>query len=298
MRGGRHLLALAVLASACRKSAIPAEPVASATASRTPPIVASSSVRSGAPPAACRALRVTGEAKLGAAGTRLQSGSLVDGSEWVSLPKDAKLTLKHTASGRELGIAGPARFRACARGREQLLLAEGAVSGVAGPGARPGAEVLIATPVAALRYADAELSLVVDSERLSLAVRAGSVEVEPLPSPKPPPKSPLRANDKLVLALGKPDAARLMADCKSAAEHAESAAQRVADGRATESLGARAQAHVRARKAARASCAVAAAATGLVADPEASAGLWAEATRWEGLWESIPRRSRALAPEK
>jgi hypothetical protein len=26
-----------------------------------------------------------------------------------------------------------------------------------------------------------------------------------------------------------------------------------------------------------------------VADPAASAGLWAEAQRWEELWESIPR---------
>jgi hypothetical protein len=35
-----------------------------------------------------------------------------------------------------------------------------------------------------------------------------------------------------------------------------------------------------------------------VADPAAAAGLWAEAARWEGLWETIPRPTRAQAPEK
>jgi hypothetical protein len=89
-----------------------------------------------------------------------------------------------------------------------------------------------------------------------------------------------------------------MARCKEAAEAAEATARRVGDRSAPEPLGERAQAHVRARRAARASCTIAAAATGLVADPAARAGLWAEAARWEGLWETIPRRGRAQAPEK
>jgi hypothetical protein len=101
-----------------------------------------------------------------------------------------------------------------------------------------------------------------------------------------------------VVPLGKPDAAQLLERCKAAAEQAEATARRVGDRDAPEPLGERAQANVRARKAARSACTVAAAATGLVADPAESAGLWAEAARWEGLWESVPRRGRVETPEK
>jgi hypothetical protein len=266
-------------------------PPASGTASVAPP-----------PPArdpTCRALRVEGEAKVG--DVPLASGTELDGSDWVTLGKGASLTLKHAASGRELGLAGPARFRACRRGREQLLLAEGQVTVGSGMGARPGAEVTIATPVGAVRYADADLSLKLDDKRLSVEVRAGTVEIDsatPGAAPGKGPKSPLHAKDKLVVPLGKPDVALLLSRCQAAAEAAAETARKVADKSAAEPLGERAQAHVRARKAARAACTIAAAATGLVADPTAAAGFWAEAARWEGLWETIPRPGRAQAPEK
>jgi hypothetical protein len=270
---------------------------ASARASVSAPLLppAASALPAPVPPI-CRALRVTGEAKLG--DRPLASGAALDGSEWVSLGQGAQLTLKHAQSGRELAVSGPALFRACQRGREQLLLARGSVVATAGMGSRPGAEVLIATPVAAVHYADAELTLELSETSLSIAVRVGSVEVTALPPPKKSLKSPLKPRDKLRLPVGKPDAPRLIADCKAAAERAEQLARLVADASAAEPLGQRAQAHVKARKSARVSCTVAAAATGLVADPTARAGLWAEATRWEGLSESIPRRGRAQPPEK
>lgn len=251
-----------------------------------------------APPRAptCRALRVMGDAKLGDA--VLLPGAELDGSDWVRLGKGASLTLKHASSGRELSLAGPAIFRACRRGREQVLLAEGKVTVGTGMGARPGAEVLIATPVAGVRYADAEFSLTLDEKRLSVEVRAGQVEVDPASPASKAPKSPLHGKDKLVIPLGRPDVVALMTRCKEAAEAAESSARKVADRSLPEPLGERAQAHVRARKTARAACTIAAAATGLVADPSAAAGLWAEAARWEGLWETIPHLARAQAPEK
>jgi hypothetical protein len=293
-------LMLGLLAAACGKGERAskgerATSSASARASASAPLPAPPASAPPLPPI-CRALRVTGEAKVGDA--PLASGVALDGSEWVSLAKGAQLTLKHAQSGRELAVAGPALFRACRRGREQLLLARGSVVSTAGMGSRPGAEVLIATPVATVHYADAELTLELSDTSLSIAVRVGSVEVAGLPPPKKPHKSPLKPRDTLRIVVGKPDPARLIADCKAAAERAEQLARRVADASATEPLGQRAQAHVKARKLARSSCAVAAAATGLVADPVARAGLWAEATRWEGLSESVPGRGRAQAAEK
>jgi hypothetical protein len=270
-------------------------PPASASAGPVPePAPSVSAARLPAPPTPiCRVLRLVGSGKVGE--VELSSGAELDGSEWVTLEKGASLTLKHSASGRELLVAGPARFRACRRGREQLLLVRGKVTGGGGVGARPGAEVSIATPVAAVRYADAELTVTLDDKQLNVAVRTGLVEVD---SASGRALEPLRAKGKLVLPLGKPDPAALLARCKTAAEAAEASARRVADRSAPEPLGERAQAHVRARKAARSACTVAAVTTGLVADPVASAGLWAEAARWEGLWESVPRRSREGAPEK
>lgn len=289
------LLVAAALGGCSKGDQNQAAAVASASATARPPALSSpgSAVASSAPAPAplprCRAIRVSGEAKVGDA--PLASGELLDGEAWVSLAKDASVALKHTATGRELTIAGPALFRACRRGREQVLLARGKVEAGTGMGARPGAEVLIATPLAAIRYGDAELSLMLDDKKLSLAVRAGQVEVEPQPEkPGKTLKSPLHAKDKLTLPLGKPDPQALMAHCKQAAEAAETSARRVGDRSAPEPLGERAQAHVRARKQARVACTVAASATGLVADPGERAGLWADALRWEGLWESIPRR--------
>jgi hypothetical protein len=179
-----------------------------------------------------------------------------------------------------------------------VLLAEGKVTVGSGMGARPGAEVLIATPVGGVRYADAEFSLVLDRKRLSVEVRAGLVELDRAAPAASASKSSLHAKDKLVIPLGKPDVAALMLRCKDAAEAAESSARRVGDRSLPEPLGERAQAHVRARKTARSACTIAAASTGLVADPVAAAGFWAEAARWEGLWESIPQLRPAQGPEK
>ncbi|HYQ17730.1 MAG TPA: hypothetical protein VEQ58_18280, partial [Polyangiaceae bacterium] len=280
--------------------ATPSATVAASVVASAAPSATVSTAPSAAPAPTeptCRALRVEGDAKVGE--VALRSGAEVDGSEWVRLGAGASLTLKHTVSGREIALAGPALFRACRRGREQVLLAKGKVQGGSGMGSRPGAEVLIATPIAAVRYGDADYTLVLDDKKLTVEVRTGQVEVDAA-TDKPPPglKSALRAKDKLSLPLGKPDAASLMARCKAAAENAEATARRVGDRSAPEPLGERAQLHVRARKAARAACTVAAATTGLVADPSAAAGLWAEAARWEGLWETVPVTSRAQPAEK
>jgi hypothetical protein len=178
-------------------------------------------------------------------------------------------------------------------------LVRGTVQGGSGMGSRPGAEVLIATPIATARYAEADFTLTLDDKQLALSVRVGQVEIDSAED-KPPKalKSPLRAKETLRLPLGKPDPVLLMARCKLAAEAAEATARKVGDRDSAEPLGQRAQAHVRARRAARAACTVAATATGLVADPSANAGLWAEALRWEGLWEAVPRPSQVRPGEQ
>lgn len=299
---GRAWLLLALVA--CKEprsnppsAATSASARAAASASAAPTAAPSVAPRPASKEPICRALQVVGEAKVGDA--ELHTGAELDGSAWVTLAKGASLVLKHAGSGREIALSGPALFRACRRGREQVLLARGTLQGGSGMGARPGAEVLIATPIATLRYAEADFTLTLDDKQLQALVRAGKVEVDS--AAETPPKglkSPLQARDQLRLPLGKPDPAKLMARCQAAAEAAESSARKVGDRSSPEPLGQRAQAHVRARKAARAACTVAATATGLVADPSAAAGLWAEAARWEGLWEAVPRPAPVKPAEK
>lgn len=247
-------------------------------------------------PGSCRIVAASGQAMLGA--DPLAVGTLLDGSAWVSLEQGARLTLKHVESGRELSLSGPARFRACHRGVEQLLLARGTVTTTAGAGARPGAEVLLATPLAALRYTDAELSLTVDERSLAVTLRVGRAELEPSAALPGVARQTLAARKEQRWSSGSSDASALMAACGRAAGLASAAAQRVAERSSAEPLGKRAREHVRARRAARTSCAVAAAAAGLAADPQASAGLAAEAQKWETLWETIPRSPGRQPSEK
>ncbi len=289
-----------------RRRSAPAGPSESTAASPSSPDagVAPSAAAAPAPPTSkCRALRVVGDAKVGT--LALANGTQLDGSEWVALAKDASLTVIHPNSSRELSLAGPAYFRPCRHGREQLLLTRGVITVGTGAGSRPGAEVLIATPVGAVRYADADFTLKLDDKKLNVEVRAGQVEVDAAPTSADRAKntakgfkSPLHAKDRLVVSVGKPDPVQLMATCKAAADVAVETGRKVADRSATEPLGERAQANVRARRAARLACTIAAASIGLVADPTLAAGLWADAARWEGLWEIRPQLIPAQAPEK
>lgn len=289
---------LGLLLLSCSKGPAPTpSPPASASGSVLASASAAPSVEPAPPPRApepaCRALRVEGDAKLGAA--TLASGALLDGTDWVRLAQGASLTLKHVASGREISLSGPALFRPCRRGREQVLLARGNVQGGSGMGVRPGAEVLVATPIALVHYADADFSLALDDKKLSLQVRAGQVEVDGAAKPV---KSPLHGKDKLTLLLGRPDAAQLLVTCQEAAQAAQASAMRVASPTSAEPLGKRAQAHVIVREQARTRCAIAEASIGLVADPGVSAGLWADAARAEDLWTAIPHLVRGKPPEK
>lgn len=283
---------------ACSKAPAPA-PAPSSSAATTvaapsSPLLVESAPAPPSPPPTCRALRVVGDAKVGA--ISLQSGTVLDGSEWVELAAGSSFTLKHAASGRELSVAGPALVRPCRRGREQLLVARGTVRGGGGVGVRPGAEVLIATPVAAVRYADAELEVALTEKQLRVEVRAGEAEVDSATDRAI--ESPLRAKQKVMVPVRKPDPKSLMARCRAAAERAVETGRKLGDTSAPEPLGERASAHVKARRAARSTCTIAAAAIGLVADPAESAGLWADAVRWEGLWETVPRPLRANPAEK
>lgn len=204
----------------------------------------------------CRAIAVHGNVTT-ADGKPLALNASLTTAGVLTLSPGASVAVKHTETARELVISGPGRVLPCERGEERFLLTEGRAQTATWAGARPGAEVLIATPLGAIHYGDAKLEVRVDAHRLTVLSDVGDAWV--LPS--------LAASEEKVPA-GKrfekrgplPDVKALVVECEKRAEDAEARARAVlVPGRGAASLGVRAAEHVRARKAARAACAIAAA---------------------------------------
>jgi hypothetical protein len=113
----------------------------------------------------CRVLTLTGKATT-ASGAPVERGAPLDGRAWIDLPRDAALTVKHTSTGRELTLTGPAHFLPCDHGEERYVVTLGRVATTTWAGARPGVEVLLATPFALVRYGDARLEVTVEGTKL------------------------------------------------------------------------------------------------------------------------------------
>jgi hypothetical protein len=135
------------------------------------------------PPAnGCRAIAVHGNVTT-ADGTPLALNASLGGTGMLTLAPDASVAVKHTETARELVFSGPGRVLPCERGEERFLLAEGRAQTATWAGARPGAEVLVATPLGAIRYGDAKLDLHVDVRGLTVVSEIGDAWVVPSLSP-------------------------------------------------------------------------------------------------------------------
>ncbi len=241
----------------------------------------------------CRALTVKGSVSV-AGGKPLKSGSPIDGSRWLELGKDAVVDVRHSLSAREFQLHGPGRAVVCPGGAERILLASGEVVTTNGPGARPGAEAMIATPFGTVTYGDARLVARLTDKQLEVTVRSGAAWVDPAPGSKrngpervdPKQKTTLEASAQL-------DTDKLVSLCRKDAEETARRARAVIDkptAKDAGTLGERAAAHVRARKAARRACATAEAAVGRVEDPARRKKLWGELERSGQLWRAVPQR--------
>src|SRR6187551_1830727 len=196
-------------ACACEKRQVASKANPDASAAPSPAAAASE------PPAVsrtmhakpgCRALVVTGVATVD--GAPLATSSLLDGAHWVELAAGASVALRHTQTTREFKLIGPGHALPCRDGAEQILLADGQLSTSANLGVRPGAEVLIATPEAVVRYGDAALDLEFGSKGLRVRVKQGEAWVEPEERGKPRFKNPVRsgAEARISRSPAKPQA--------------------------------------------------------------------------------------------
>ena len=245
----------------------------------------------------CRALAVVGTATVD--GAPIVTGTVLDGEHWVELDAGASVALRHSLTSRELRLLGPGLVLPCRHGAEQVLLAQGRLQTSQNLGVRPGAEVLIATPLGTIRYGDAAIDVELGSKGLHLRVKQGEAWLDPQAAGVRPFKNPLRSADEVALPPGKIGPTALAEACAAAAEVAAESARRVLGTAAPEpartppgpepSLGERAAAQIRDRSGARAACSMAAAAAGSVLDPAARQSLWASIAHSDELWQSVPR---------
>jgi hypothetical protein len=281
-----------VLVAACNAKPKPTPPAGAASGSAAPRVSATTPAErvTEAPETACRALLMNGDIQLGDA--KLRPNSLLRGRAWLSLAKGAELVAKHTASGREFTVTGPARAIVCPDGEEQVVLANGALRTTAGPGVRPGALVLVATPAGVIHYGDADLKAQVSRQQVDIQVYAGGAWVQPTFGSK------RIGPDQVTAGAGKSglrtrpglSATHAITACRESASTAAFAAEAVLKpGAAQGSLGERAAAQLRARAEARALCASALAWLGEAHDPAETERLSGSIAESEQLFRVVPR---------
>jgi len=160
----------------------------------------------------CRALAVTGKAS--ADGAPITTGTLLDGEHWVELDAGASVSLRHTLTSRELKLIGPGLMLPCRHGKEEVLLAQGRLSTSSNLGVRPGAEVLVATPVGTIHYGDAAIDVEFGPKGLRVRVKEGEAWLEPQAPSLPPIKNPLRSPKEAALPPSKTSASGLADACR------------------------------------------------------------------------------------
>ena len=234
-------------------------------------------------------MRVDGEVTLAGSGKAVSKDDALDGRAWIQLGDGAKVALRHTRSARELAVYGPAMLLPCVAGEEQVLLARGRIETTSGLGARPGAEVTIATPLGSVQYADATLVVRATGRQLVVESKAGTASIQAASGTTLAGKAELLPKAKTtVTGTAKPAGA--VEACERAAQTAEDKGRLVLGAGDAGPLGERAAAHVAARGEARRACTIAAAAAAGAEEPERGR-LLGRVEAADRRWKAVPSRS-------
>jgi hypothetical protein len=267
--------------------AAPAAPPSAATAgSAAPEAAPGSGVTVLDAAMTCRALTVNGDATT-SFGTALHPGASLDRTGWLDLTAGTSIAVKNATTAREVVLRGPAHVLPCDHGEERFLLSSGGIETSTWAGARPGAEVLVATPLGAIRYGDAKLEIAVDADSLSVAANIGEAWV--LPAGAGAREEKVTTGKTLKKRGVHPDVKAIVVECEKRAADAETLARAVlVPGHGAAPLGVRASEHVRARQAARATCAIAAAAVVTAKTPAERDELGKRVSYADARWRSVP----------
>jgi hypothetical protein len=294
--GVASVLFLGLVTTACEKRTPSPGPSASARPSASRPAVP--------PPrvdvekievSLCRVIAVRplgdGSKDAGADASAPAMGTPLEGRDWLDLPGKVELTLRHSATTRELALRGPGRFLPCFLGTETVLIARGGVKTTAGAGARAGAEVILATPFGTLHFADAALELEVGERGLSVESTTGSVALVPsAPASDAGPSEQLLRPNQTKRLSGKAEPGELVARCRETASTLGEEPPHLAGAPSARArLAEWSVARLRTRQRARFACAAARAAVGRQEAAERER-LWTELATVDRVWK-IPAGS-------
>jgi hypothetical protein len=274
--------ALAVAAPAASQGAVSAE-----TAREPPPEEVLKATK------ACRAVTVKGVVST-EDGKKIAAGDPLDRPVWLDLGAGAQLAVKHSGTAREVVFHGPGHILPCERGEERFLMTRGGAVTATWAGARPGAEVLIATPMGVVRYGDATLDVRVGNRTLRVQAAVGDAFID-VGDGSTGERVP--AGSHADRKGAEVDIKALVAECDKGARAAEALAREVLSPDDSKvSLGERAQAHVQGRKAARMKCAIAEAALGTLKMGQDRDDLGKTVAASEARWRGVPGMARHRDP--
>lgn len=268
----------------------------------------------------CRAVAVDGD-------VRPIHGDLMDGGTieppialqaivpegvWLVAGDHARLVAKDPRTTRETAFVGPARFRACVAHREESWVGAGHFDSAVGAGESPGAEEWLITPFAVIRYSAAKLHVEVAATATHIVVETGPAFVWAADDARalrrdratPGDGGPDDATDlpwrrvgegtMHVISTASPAARSAVDACVERARHTEELTRAMRAGApaagpdAGVTPGERIAEQVRARRLARASCALASVRVALSGDADTRRDLEAALGDANARWAAVP----------
>lgn len=135
----------------------------------------------------CRAIAVAGGVKFfpsldamggkSDAGTALAIMDTLPAGSFVDLPEGGKVTVKSPLTSRETAFKGPARGMFCVDDDEKSWLLDGTFESSMGAGESPGSEEWVFSPLGVVRYGSSNLTMTASHRRLEVAVIGGSASL-------------------------------------------------------------------------------------------------------------------------
>ncbi len=280
-------------------------PVASAHAGTPLPTTAPPRPREKTP---CRAIAVDGDVRLdrSAGGAALARQDAIEPETWIWLASDSRLVAKDPRTARETSFRGPGHVRPCVDFAEESWITSGTFESAVGAGETPGAEEWVVTPVGVVRYGAARVTVDVPIRSLHDSVGLGVTEgvafawlasdATAQTSDGGPSSGPVDdgwariAGAQLTLTVASPrpapESARAAIEaCRLVGRSALDLANALVEGDAGAMMAA---AQVRARRLARAACAVAAIRVDSLSKSSSKENLVTSLRDADALWRSAP----------
>jgi hypothetical protein len=254
----------------------------------------------------CRAIAVDGEVRLQTedGGTNLRRQDEIEPGRWVWLSPETRLVAKDPRTTRETTFRGLGHAKPCVGLGEESWVTSGTFESTVGSGEAPGAEEWVVTPLGVVRFGAAKLTVdaPVGAERVQVDVTTGAAFVWPAQdasirgpdggaTPGPSDEGWVRVSAGSATLTrtprpAPPEGARAAIDaCRTAGNSAHDLANALVSGDAD---GRTAAAQVKARRLARAACAVAAIRVDALYGVGNKENLSESLKDADSLWRSLP----------